>query len=150
MLIDLFANWGNFYKENSFFSFMPSKIVYVTELRPGSYAMIDNTPCVVKSIDISKTGKHGHAKARIEAIGLIDSKKRVLVKPGHERVEVPLIEKKRGQILSINEKASIMDLENYETIEVAISLELRESLKEGAQIEYWNIEGQKIIKRILG
>jgi translation initiation factor 5A len=129
---------------------MPSKIVYVTDLRQGSYAVIDNAPCVIKSIEISKTGKHGHAKARIEAIGLIDGKKRVLVKPGHERVEVPLIEKRRGQVLSLNEKASIMDLENYETIEVVIPSELRDALKEGAQVEYWNIEGQKIIKRILG
>lgn len=129
---------------------MPSKIIYVTELRPGNHAMIDGTPCAVKSIDISKTGKHGHAKARIEAIGLIDGKKRVLVKPGHERVEVPLIEKRRGQVLSLNEKASIMDLESYETIEVRIPSELREDLKEGMQVEYWDIEGQKIIKRVLG
>lgn len=73
---------------------MPVKIVYVTELREGSYAIIENAPCVVKSIEISKTGKHGHAKARIEAVGIVDNKKRVLVKPGHERVDVPLVEKK--------------------------------------------------------
>lgn len=129
---------------------MPSKIIYVTELREGSTAMIDNAPCVIKSIDISKTGKHGHSKARIEAIGLIDDKKRVLVKPGHERVDVPLIEKRRGQVLSFGEKASVMDMESYETLEVAIPSEMRESVKEGIQVEYWDIEGQKIIKRVVG
>jgi translation initiation factor 5A len=129
---------------------MPLKMVYVTELREGSYAIIEGAPCVVKSIEISKTGKHGHAKARIEAVGLIDDKKRILVKPGHERVDVPLIEKRRGQVLSIGEKASIMDIESYETLEVAIPAELKEQLKEGAQVEYWNIEGEKIAKRIMG
>lgn len=129
---------------------MPVKIVYITELREGSYAIIENAPCVIKSIEISKTGKHGHAKARIEAVGIIDNKKRVLVKPGHERVDVPLIEKKRGQVLSIAEKASIMDLESFETLEIEIPDELKEELKEGIQIEYWDVEGQKVIKRVMG
>jgi translation elongation factor P/translation initiation factor 5A len=53
-------------------------------------------------------------------------------------------------VLSIGEKASIMDIESYETLEVAIPAELKEQLKEGAQVEYWNIEGEKIAKRIMG
>ncbi len=129
---------------------MPIKIIYVTELREGSYAIIENAPCVIKSIEISKTGKHGHAKARIEAVGVIDDKKRVLVLPGHERVEVPLIEKKRGQVLSIAEKASVMDLESFETLEISIPAELKEQLKDGMQVEYWDVEGQKVIKRVMG
>jgi translation initiation factor 5A len=129
---------------------MPIRIIYVTELREGSYAIIENAPCVIKSIEISKTGKHGHAKARIEAVGVIDDKKRVLVLPGHERVEVPLIEKKRGQVLSIAERASVMDLESFETLEISIPAELKEQLKEGVQVEYWDVEGQKVIKRVMG
>ena len=129
---------------------MPIKLVAITELRAGSYVIIDNDACIVKKIDISKTGKHGHAKARIEAIGLIDEGKRVIIKPGHEKIAVPLIEKRRGQILSINEKASIMDIESYETITVDIPSQLREEIKEGSQVEYWNIEGKDIIKRIVG
>ncbi len=129
---------------------MPIKLVAITELRAGSYVIIDNDACIVKKIDISKTGKHGHAKARIEAIGLIDERKRVIIKPGHEKIAVPLIEKRRGQILSINEKASIMDIESYETITVDIPSQLREEIKEGSQVEYWNIEGKDIIKRIVG
>jgi len=129
---------------------MPLKLVEATELRPGSYVIIDDVACVVKSIDISKTGKHGASKARIEAIGIIDDKKRVIVKPGHERMAVPLIEKKRAQVLSFNEKANIMDTESFETFDVAISPDVKEKIKEGCQVEYWNIEGAKIIKRIIG
>lgn len=128
---------------------MTLKLVNVTELRKGSYAIIDGSPCEVRRIDISKTGKHGHAKARIEAIGIIDEKKRVVVKPGHEKVAVPLIEKRKGQILAVNDKASVMDMESYETIDVTIPEELREKLKEGMQVEYWSIEGQSVIKRTI-
>lgn len=129
---------------------MVLKWVEGTELREGSNVIIDNEPCVVRSIDISKTGKHGHAKARIEAIGILDGKKRVIVKPGHEKFAVPMVEKRKGQVLSISEAgASLMDVESFETLEVAIPEELKEELKEGVQVEYWNVEGRFIIKRVI-
>jgi len=128
---------------------MTLKLVNATELRKGSYVIIDDVPCEVIKIDISKTGKHGHMKARIEALGIIDDKKRVIIKPGHEKMAVPLIEKKKGQVLVVNAKANVMDMESYETVEVAVPNEMRGTLKEGMQVEYWSIEGQCVIKRIL-
>ncbi|OIO41481.1 translation initiation factor IF-5A [Candidatus Pacearchaeota archaeon CG_4_9_14_3_um_filter_31_7] len=127
---------------------MVYKWVEVTELKTGSYAIIDEAPCIIKKIDISKTGKHGHAKARIEAVGLIDDKKRIVVKTGHDKLGVPAIEKRRGQVLNFNNNAAnLMDIENYETIEVEVPEELKSSLSEGSQVEYWNVEGVNIIKR---
>ena len=129
---------------------MVLKLVYMTELREGSYILIDGAACVVRKMDVSKTGKHGASKVRIEAIGVLDDKKRVIVKPGHEKVEVPLIEKKKGQILTIElDKANIMDIDSYETLEVKLPEEMKEQLKEGDQIEYWDVEGERIIKRKL-
>ncbi len=59
-----------------------------------------------------------------------------------------MINKHNGQVLSIAEdKASIMDLTSFETIELPISNELKESINEGDQIEYWEIEGAKLIKK---
>ncbi|MGD2072553.1 MAG: translation initiation factor IF-5A, partial [Candidatus Thorarchaeota archaeon] len=80
---------------------MAFKLINATEARAGSAVMIDNVPCIVKKTDTSKTGKHGHAKVRMEAVGVFDGKKRVIVVPGHERMEVPMIKKLKGQILSI-------------------------------------------------
>jgi len=129
---------------------MPLKWILATEAKPGISIIIDGAACTVKSIDISKTGKHGSSKARIEAVGVMDGKKRVIVKPGHEKFAVPLIEKRKGQVLSVTETmASMMDTENFETIEVAIPEELKGQVLEGAQVEYWNVEGEKIIKRML-
>lgn len=131
---------------------MSSKLVDATELRQGSFAIINETPCVIKSVDISKTGKHGASKCRIEAIGILDDKKRIIVMPGSERVDVPIIEKKRAQVLSVNKadaKASLMDLENFETIDAMIASDLIENIVEGTQVEYWIVEEKKIIKRTL-
>ncbi len=125
---------------------MAFKIINAVEAKPGTSIIIDGAACTVKSQDISKTGKHGHAKCRIEAIGIVDGKKRVIVLPGHERVEVPMIEKRKCQILSVlGNKASVMDLESFETLDIPIEEGVQ--LAEGDQAEYWQIDAEKIIKR---
>ncbi len=80
---------------------------------------------------------------------IISGQKKVFVVPGHDKLDVPLIDKRRGQVLSIGDKVSIMDLENFETIEVACPDEIKNELSENSNVEYWDIEGEKIIKRKL-
>ena len=129
---------------------MAYKIIEGTSVRTGSTIIIDGEPCTVKNIDVSKTGKHGHAKVRIEAVGVIDGKKRVIARPGHERFEVPLIEKNKAQVLSNNgEIINVMNLESYETFDLPIPKDFEGSIEPEDQIEYWDVDGKKIIKRKL-
>ncbi|MCX6749955.1 MAG: translation initiation factor IF-5A [Candidatus Pacearchaeota archaeon] len=130
---------------------MVLKIIDATEVKVGTNIIVEGMPCTVKSIDISKTGKHGHAKCRIEAVGIITGTKKVFVVPGHERLEVPSVDKRKGQILSkADGKASLMDLENFETIEVPCpDSSVFEELQENGNCEYWDVEGEKIIRRKL-
>lgn len=127
---------------------MVLKIIGATEARVGTNIIIDGKPFTIKKIDISKTGKHGHAKARIEAVGILSPGKKVFVMPGHDKLEVPMINKNKGQILSISEdKVSVMDLESFETIDVPCSEEIKSTLEENSNVEYWEIEGDFIVKR---
>ncbi len=130
---------------------MVLKIIEATEAKVGTNIIVDGTPCTVRSMDVSKTGKHGHPKCRIEAIGLISGNKKVFVVPGHDRFEVPMVDKRKAQVLSKGDlMASIMDLENFETMDVPCpEEELFNQLVEGENCEYWDIEGQKIIRRKL-
>ena len=129
---------------------MSYKLINATEARTGTAILIEGEPCIVKSIDVSKTGKHGSSKVRIEAIGVFDDKKRVIARPGHERFEVPLIDKRKAQILSIGSNSvNVMDVESFETMDLPISEQLKSEVKEGAQVEYWDIDGRKIIKRTM-
>ncbi|NCN98806.1 translation initiation factor IF-5A [Candidatus Pacearchaeota archaeon CG10_big_fil_rev_8_21_14_0_10_35_219] len=129
---------------------MVLKLIDATQAKSGTSILIDGDAYTVRSNDISKTGKHGHAKCRIEAVGIINGKKKVMAVPGHERFEVPMIEKRKGQILSVSgDKASVMDLESYETIDLAYEEELKGKLAAEKQVEYWDVEGEKIIKRVL-
>jgi len=126
---------------------MVLKIINATEARPGTNILLEGEPYTIKKIDISKTGKHGHAKARIEAIGIMNQQKKVFVVPGHERFEVPMVDKRKGQVLSIADKVSIMDLENFETMELDCPEEIKAELKENSNVEYVDVEGKKIIRR---
>lgn len=128
---------------------MSTKVVNAGSMKEGSYILIDNVACKVVSMETSKSGKHGHAKARITAIGLLDEKKREIVLPAHDNVEVPLIEKKTAQVLSVSgDNANVMDAETYETFDLAIPEEMKAQVTEGAQIIYWGILGQKVMKQL--
>ena len=129
---------------------MALKIVDATALRVGSYIMIDGDAYVVKSMDVSKTGKHGHAKVRMEAVGVLSGKKKVMVVPGHERFDVPMIDKRKAQVLSLmGDKVSVMDAESFENFELDIPEDLKGEIKDGVTVEYWDIEGVKMVKRVL-
>ena len=130
---------------------MTTKIVNAGSIKEGSYLIMDGAACKVVSVDIAKSGKHGHAKARIVGIGLIDEKKREIVVPSHDNVEVPIVEKKAAQVLSVSgNKANVMDLENYETFDLEIPEELKGTVVEGCQILYWIILDQKVMKQLRG
>ncbi len=129
---------------------MVLKLIDATQAKPGSVIMIDGEAYTVRSNDKSKSGKHGAAKCRIEAISILGGKKKILAVSGAERFDVPLIEKKKAQVLSVGEgTASIMDLESYETIDVVFGEELKESIAVEKHVEYWDVEGEKKIMRVL-
>lgn len=118
-------------------------------MKPGSYIIMDGVASKVTDIQISRPGKHGHAKARITAVGLIDGKKRVEVMPGHDNVDVPIIGKKNAQVLSVTgNKANVMDSENYETFDMDIPSELEGQVVEGVTVVYWQILADKVMKQI--
>lgn len=130
---------------------MTTKLVQASTIKEGGYVIIDNAPCRVTNVQISKTGKHGAAKVRMVGVGVIDDKKREIVLPGSDNIEVPIIEKRSAQILSIaGDMANVMDAESYETFDIKIPDELKGKLSEGMQVLYWEVLGQRIMKQIKG
>lgn len=111
--------------------------VEIRTLKEGKYVIIDEEPCVIKSIAHSKPGKHGAAKARIDAIGIFDNQKRSIVAPVTTKVYAPIVERKTGQVLSVGETSvQLMDLGDYSTIDVPISNDLKPKLDEGKEVAY--------------
>lgn len=128
-----------------------TKMVSANNVLKGSFIILDGAACRVVDVEISKPGKHGHSKVRVSAVGLTDDKKRVVVMPGHDNVEVPIIEKRNAQVLNIHgDTANAMDSETYETFDLKIPDEFKEQVAEGSSVLYWVIMDDKVIKQVKG
>ncbi|MCZ7356350.1 MAG: translation initiation factor IF-5A [Candidatus Methanoperedens sp.] len=111
--------------------------VEIRSLKEGKYILIDDEPCVIKSMTHSKTGKHGSAKSRIDAIGIFDGMKRSIIAPVTEKTYIPIVERKNGQVLAVSgEVAQIMDLADYSTLELKIPDDLKGKIEAGKEISY--------------
>ncbi len=110
----------------------------VKNLKPGRYVLIDGVPCTVTNIQISRPGKHGAAKARVEAVGVFDGQKRVIVKPSGDKIPVPIINKKSAQVISISgDMAQLMDVETYEMFDAKIPDDIKGKIQEGGEVITW-------------
>src|SRR3989344_2282683 len=124
---------------------MEKRITEIKNLKPGSFVLIDDIACVVESIQISKAGKHGAAKARIVVKGVFDNIKRNIVKPGDTRMDVPMIEKKSAQVIAfVGTNVQLMDTETYGTIEVTKPEDV--DIKEGDEVLLWVYGPHVLIK----
>jgi translation initiation factor 5A len=119
------------------------------DLKVGKYVIADEHPCRVVSIDKSKPGKHGAAKMNVVCISLNDSSKHSLLKPSDGDVEIPIVKRRRGQIVSVSgDSAQLMDLESYETFETSVPEDMRSELEVGKEIQYMDVMGRRLILRL--
>ena len=116
----------------------------IRELKVNRYVVVDDEPCRILSIQMSKPGKHGEAKARLEVVGLFDGQKRSIVHPVTHKVRVPMIDKRKAQVLSTHANvAQLMDLETYQTFELAVTEEYQGKLASGQEIMYMEALGRR-------
>ncbi len=121
----------------------------VKKLKPGRYIVIDNIPCRIVDMETSTPGKHGAAKVRITAIGIFDGQKKTLLKTSADDADVPILKKRKAQVVSItNNSAQLMDSETFEIYELPIPDELAGKISAGIELEIMEVMGQKQISRV--
>lgn len=119
------------------------------DLKKGKYIIIDEHPCRIMSVDKSKPGKHGAAKISVVAISLFDESKHSSAKSSDADCEVPMLERKRGQIVNVaGNIATLMDTVSYETFDVTVPEEMMPEVEVGKEIQYIEAMGQKLLQRI--
>ena len=122
---------------------MPRQQTEVRDLDEGSYVMIDDVPCKITSYSTAKPGKHGSAKARIDAKGVFDGKKRSLSQPVDAKIWVPIINRKQGQVIDVRDgEVQVMDLETYDNFVMRAG---DENLSADDEIEFLEYEEQRKI-----
>lgn len=116
----------------------------VGKLKEGRYVIVDDEPCKILSISISKPGKHGAAKARVDVVGIFDGVKRSIVSPVTGRTYVPMVERKTAQVISISGNVvQLMDVKDFEMFEMEVPNEKLAELEPGKEIPYISSMGKR-------
>lgn len=124
-------------------------IANIRELKPNGFVMLDGVPCRVEKVQVATSGKHGHAKVRVEGVGLLDNTRRSLIAPAHENVDVPIVLRKKSQVLSVSgNRAQLMDLQDYSTIELDVPEERKSQIVPGTEVEYFEVCDVKTLKEL--
>lgn len=115
----------------------------VKSLKEGKFVIIDDEPCQIVAVQHSKPGKHGAAKARVDAIGLFDGSKRSIVQPVDAKIYVPIVERKSAQVLSVaGTTAQLMDSADYSQFELSIPEDLKDKIQPGEEVQYMSAMGK--------
>lgn len=130
-----------------------SKPTSVGSLKKGQSIVINGEPYKIVSLEKSKPGKHGSAKARITAIHVFNNTKKSIVSPVNAKIDVPLIEKRTAQVVYMeDDSVQLMDLESYESFFALKPTEKKmlDKLSANVEVEYWNVLGRTKIVRVKG
>lgn len=126
-----------------------TKMTSIGSLKVGNYVVMNGKACIIKSVQTSRPGKHGHAKCRIEAVSIIDGQKFINVFPSHDNIQVPIIDKRTAQVLSVQpDRINVMDSETYETFDLKLTEDFKDKIKEGDQVIYWVVLDERVLKQI--
>jgi len=138
------------------------KVVEISKIKKGGYIIEGGEAYKVTSITHSKAGKHGHGKYRLEATSVIGGKKASVILCSGHKIDVPIIEKKNAQVLTVEERveergkeritkrvANVMDTDTYETFDIEVPDELAPNVKEGVKVLLWDVMGVRLMKQIV-
>ena len=128
---------------------MEKTIADISEVKEGGFIIVDDAPCRIDKITRSTSGKHGASKYRIDAIGLLDGRRRSIIAPSGETVGVPILLKKKAQVLAVaGNKAQLMDMETYEQLELDIPEDRKDEIVAGNEVDYFEIMDVKTLKQL--
>jgi len=79
-------------------------------LRKGGHVLLKGHPCKISEISISKTGKHGHAKANIVGIDILTGKKYEDMCPTSHNMEVPNVSRTEYALLDVDGESGTLSV----------------------------------------
>ncbi|CUG06258.1 eukaryotic translation initiation factor 5A, putative [Bodo saltans] len=113
-------------------------------LKKGGFIAINGNACKVIDLSVSKTGKHGHAKVSITAVGIFDGRKMEDQAPSTHNVSAPFVKTEAYSVLDIDNdgQLTLMDGDGAErtgiplpTYPEKLAAEIKEAFESGKEIQ---------------
>lgn len=103
--------------------------VKVGSLRKGHYILVhDEFPCKILELTVSKTGKHGHAKANITAADIFTNKKYELKESTSHGIMCPNVRKEDFPLIDIDDDGLVSYMEPSGEFNTDIKLDTSDKL----------------------
>ena len=113
-----------------------------SELERGTYFIYNGEPVRVLRKEVIVVGTHSHSKLKFFIQGLNEKGERSVNFHHTDKVEIVDIVRKLGQIISkTNNKAQVMDMVSYETLDANAPAELFNDLNEGDNVTFVDVKG---------
>ncbi|MBS3104856.1 hypothetical protein J4234_01215 [Candidatus Woesearchaeota archaeon] len=112
------------------------------ELERGNYFIYNNEPVRVLRREVIVVGTHSHSKLKFYIQGLNEKGEKTVTFQHTDKVEIVDIIRKLGQIISkTSNKAQVMDMVTYETLDATASSEVLNELNEGDNVTFVELSG---------
>merc|ERR1719181_783389 len=92
------------------------------EVRKGTYVMLKGKPCKVIDVSISKTGKHGHAKANITGLDVFTGRKYVEISPTSHNMVAPTMFRSEWQLTDVSSEGEVTLMNDVGTMKEDLNL----------------------------
>jgi len=94
-------------------------------------------------------GTHCHSKTKLICQNLLGGGEKVFTYSHQDKVDVPDIENRAGQVISKNESSlTVMDTKSYETLDVEASQDIIERAHEGSLLFFFVHEGKATATKV--
>jgi translation initiation factor 5A len=112
------------------------------EIDRGMFILVNKEIFKVIRKEVIAVGTHSHSKTKLVCQNISGGGERFFTYSHKDRVEVPDIENRVGQVISVGEGSmSVMDLKNYETLEVGAGRDLLAEASEGKTVFFFTYNG---------
>merc|ERR1712066_975028 len=120
----------------------------------GHYVVIKGFPCKIIDYSTSKTGKHGHAKAKIVALDIFNNRKHEDISPTSHNMTAPVVGRTEWALIDIEDGyATLMNDEGEEKTGLKLppdeQKDLAENLAEYGKIAAALEEGKEVTVTVL-
>merc|ERR1719198_2001046 len=92
------------------------------EVRKGTFLMMKGKPCKVIEISISKTGKHGHAKANIVGLDVFTGRKYNEISPTSHNMTAPAMYRSEWQLTDYTPDGEVTFMNEVGTMKEDLNL----------------------------
>lgn len=108
----------------------------IGSVKKGDYVMIEDRPNQVRSLSVSKTGKHGSAKAIITGIDIFNGKKSITSGTTSDNIAIPKVVKEEVMLIDISSDLTQLTVMDDTNTTSEIQLYADEELKDKIQSDF--------------